>query len=380
MNIEYYIKNKFKNNKKFLDLINNHYLFDCVNNKAIINLNIKNAEKYFNIILPEWQRENYNDKINDIINFQIKTYEKTNKFMFINNIVIDYCIENDTFYLIDGQHRYKAAIELAKEYNQINIWFEFILSNNLTEVKEHFELINKHTLQPEKISNITKKIFDYYQNKYKKIFKSDVKTTKKPYILSNVFISAISYLIDELNKKYNKQHTFDEIITIINNKNNICSNYTLNDWKLIKDLKNLESIIDIADKNKFYLGVYTQSKKEYTYKWIQEILEYHETKQPKQTTQPMKKQKIPPMKKQKIWEYWKGNVNKANCHCCRISIIYSTSYHCGHIIAESDGGTTDINNLRPICQSCNSSMNNMNMIEYMNNNYKENLSYIDSKK
>lgn len=377
MNIETYIHNKFKNNKKILDLINNHYLFDCVNNKAIINLNIKNAKTYFNIILPEWQRENYNDKINDIINFQIKTYEKTNKFMFINNIVIDYCIDDDNFYLIDGQHRYKAAIELAKKYNKINIWFEFILSNNLSEVKEHFELINKHTLQPEKISDITKKIFNYYQNNYKKIFKSDVKTTKKPYILSNIFISAISYLIDELNKKYNKQHTFDEIITIINNKNIICSKYTLNDWKKIKDLKNLESIIDIADKNKFYLGIYTQSKKEYTYKWIQEILEYHEVKQ---IIQPIKKQKIPPMKKQEIWEYWKGNVNKAKCHCCRISIIYSTSYHCGHIIAESEGGTTDIDNLRPICQSCNSSMNNTNMIKYMNDNYRENLSYIYSKK
>ena len=376
MNIDNYIHNKFKNNKELYDLINNHYLFDCVNNKAIINLNIKNA-KCFNIKTPEWQRETYNDKINDIIKFQIKTYEKTKNFMFINNIVIDYCIKDNSFYLIDGQHRYKAAIELANKHNyQINIWFEFILSNNLSEVKEHFDLINKHTLQPEKISDITKKLFDYYQNKYKKIFKSDVKTTKKPYILSNVFISAISYLIDELNKKHNKQHTFDEIITIINNKNIICSKYTLNDWKQIKDLKNLESIIDIADKNKFYLGIYTQSKKEYTYKWIQEILEYHEEKQ---KIPPIKKQKIPPIKKQEIWEYWKGNVSKSNCHCCRKITIYSNSYHCGHVIAESNGGTLDIENLRPICQSCNSSMNNKNMIDYMNIHYKENVSHFYSK-
>ena len=372
MNIENYIQNKLNINKDNYNSIIKCYLFDNDNNKAIINLNIKNAD-YFNIKTPEWQREKYNDKITDIINFQIKTYEKTKKFMFINNIVIDYCIEDDTYYLIDGQHRYKAATELANTYNyQINIWFEFILSNNLSEVKEHFQLINKHTLQPENVSDIAKKIFNYYQNKYIKIFKSTL-TVKKPYIQSNAFETAISYLIDQLNKKYNKEHTTDEIIKKINDKNEICSNYKLEDWKNIKNIKNLKSIINIANENQLFLGIYTQSKKDYKYKWIQEILELGDIKQIKQI-----KQKIPPMKKQKIWEHWKGNVNKAKCHCCRLTTIYSNSYHCGHIQAESSGGTMAIDNLRPICQSCNSSMNNKNMIDYMTDNYKQNILYIHS--
>lgn len=376
MNIENYIQNKLNINKDNYKSIIKLYLFDNDNNKAIINLNIKNAH-FLNIKTPEWQRETYNDKITDIINFQIKTYEKTNKFMFINNIVIDYCIEDDTFYLIDGQHRYNAAIELDKSYDvHINIWFEFILSRDLTEVKEHFDLINKHTLQPENVSDITKKIFNYYQNKYIKIFKS-TQTTKKPYIQSNAFERAVTYLIDELNKKYNREHSIEEIKTIINNKNDKCSKYTLDKWKKIKDLKNLKSIIDIADENKFYLGIYTQSKKDYTYKWILEILENNEIKNEFQN--PVKKKKIPPMKKQQVWDYWKCGVNKSKCHCCRIATIYYNSYHCGHVIAESNGGTLDIENLRPICQSCNSSMNNKNMIDYMNINYKENLSHFYSK-
>jgi len=370
MNIENYIQNKLKENIKNYESIIKLFLFDNDNNKAILNLNIKNA-KYFNFIKPEWQREDYNDKILDIKNFQIKMYKKTNKCMFINNIVIDYCIEDQTFYLIDGQHRYKAAIELAYNYNyKINLWFEFILSENVNEVKEHFDLINKHTLQPENVSNIAKQIFKYYDNKHPKIFKS-IQTIKKPYIQANFFESAISYLIDELNKKYNKEHTYEEILTVVNNKNIICSRYNLDDWKKIKDIKNLNSIIEIASENKFFLGIYTQRKKEYKYEWIQDILEYRDNKS--------KKIIIPPMKKQEVWEYWKGNVNKAKCHCCRIATLFSNAYHCGHIKAESNGGDLSIENLRPICQSCNSSMNNKNMIDYMNINYKKNISMINFK-
>ena len=41
------------------------------------------------------------------------------------------------------------------------------------------------------------------------------------------------------------------------------------------------------------------------------------------------------------------------------------SFHCGHIIAVSKGGDTTCDNLKPICQSCNSSMGNMNMNNFI---------------
>ena len=37
------------------------------------------------------------------------------------------------------------------------------------------------------------------------------------------------------------------------------------------------------------------------------------------------------------------------------------SFHCGHVIAEKNGGSIEITNLRPICQICNSSMGTTNM-------------------
>jgi hypothetical protein len=37
----------------------------------------------------------------------------------------------------------------------------------------------------------------------------------------------------------------------------------------------------------------------------------------------------------------------------------------GHLKARKNGGTDDISNLRPICQSCNSSLRDMNVDEFM---------------
>jgi HNH endonuclease len=52
--------------------------------------------------------------------------------------------------------------------------------------------------------------------------------------------------------------------------------------------------------------------------------------------------------------------------CCgerEISLL--GEWECGHIIASSMGGLTTINNLRPLCGSCNRSMGIENMKTYM---------------
>ena len=40
-------------------------------------------------------------------------------------------------------------------------------------------------------------------------------------------------------------------------------------------------------------------------------------------------------------------------------------FPCGHIIAEANGGLLKLDNLKPVCVSCNSSMGTQNMDEYI---------------
>lgn len=78
------------------------------------------------------------------------------------------------------------------------------------------------------------------------------------------------------------------------------------------------------------------------------------------------KKSIPVTLKRKVWNKYIGEeIGKATCLCCKLSTITQLSFHCGHIIAESKGGKLKMDNLKPICQSCNSSMGSMDMNEYM---------------
>lgn len=75
---------------------------------------------------------------------------------------------------------------------------------------------------------------------------------------------------------------------------------------------------------------------------------------------------IPLSLKKMVWDHHIGmNFGKVNCPVCKTQPIFQISFHCGHIIAKRNGGLNTVENLKPICQSCNSSMGTTNMNEFM---------------
>ena len=79
-----------------------------------------------------------------------------------------------------------------------------------------------------------------------------------------------------------------------------------------------------------------------------------------------KKKHIPSTLKRMVWdEYIGANIGTAKCMCCKIQDIRQIEFTCGHIIAEKEGGETNLKNLRPICSKCNLSMRIVNMTEFM---------------
>lgn len=79
-----------------------------------------------------------------------------------------------------------------------------------------------------------------------------------------------------------------------------------------------------------------------------------------------KKNQIPSVVKQLVWDKYIGEyIGKTKCYCCKLVDIKQSSFYCGHVVAEKNGGTMEIDNLRPICKTCNSSMGTTNMHEFM---------------
>ena len=89
-------------------------------------------------------------------------------------------------------------------------------------------------------------------------------------------------------------------------------------------------------------------------------------KEPKAKPVKEPKKSIPSSVKKLVWNTNLGEeVGKAKCYSCKSTDITQTSFHCGHVIAESKGGQTIVSNLKPICQNCNSSMGTTDMNEFM---------------
>ena len=78
------------------------------------------------------------------------------------------------------------------------------------------------------------------------------------------------------------------------------------------------------------------------------------------------KEKIPKGIRKAVWNIYIGRDQiNAECYVGCAGLISMDNFQCGHIQAESKGGDTDIDNLRPICDTCNQSMGTENMLDYM---------------
>ena len=67
-----------------------------------------------------------------------------------------------------------------------------------------------------------------------------------------------------------------------------------------------------------------------------------------------------------VWAFHlDSEIMKHKCLCCRTMCMTFHNFHMGHIVSRADGGTMEIQNLRPICQTCNQGMKTKNMKVYI---------------
>jgi 5-methylcytosine-specific restriction endonuclease McrA len=69
-----------------------------------------------------------------------------------------------------------------------------------------------------------------------------------------------------------------------------------------------------------------------------------------------------------VWLKYIGKHMEAKCYAGCGDIINCFNFDCGHVIAHSKGGLTTLDNLRPICRGCNSSMGTQDMNEFIKEN------------
>ena len=217
-----------------------------------------------------------------------------------------------------------------------------------------------------KINNSSNRTRLYFRKIQLEIFLRWKKTTSNDY---NEDIMEFNNLVSKYQVNYSNYIDLFQIISLLCNINNdsileiiLFYEKLLKKYEKYDKLKNkLSSKNSKKDESKKDESKKDESKKDESNK--DESKKDESKKDEKKVKKP--KEKIPVSVKNTLWSLHFPNVLEGKCKCCQTETITRNNFDCGHIISEKNGGEIKLENLKPICRSCNSSMGVMNMNEYM---------------
>ncbi len=318
--------------------INNQYEIIINSKKKMLYIPFEELRRIYKPQTPFIQRDCILERVEKFAIILNNYYEEYNLVHDLNTIHIGKL--DNKYYLIDGQHRYRAYAQFWVETNiNFNVLVMIYETDSNEEFRQIFRELNDNYITNELIleeSEIDKKetIKKYILEKYPKYI-SKAENPRSPNIRSD------SLIFDLINKFQNK--TSKEIIESFEEMNKKMGEY-------IRENDN-DYYIKVIEKNTNNNNLF--------YGYI-----FHQKNECVLNKDPRKK--IPQSARNTLFESKFGNeLNKGKCFVCKRDIV-KDNFHCGHKISVKNGGTDQISNLECICVSCNLSMGSMNMDEYIN--------------
>tara|TARA_Y100000389_G_scaffold86211_1_gene82937 strand:+ start:1418 stop:2512 length:1095 start_codon:yes stop_codon:yes gene_type:complete len=321
-----------------------------------------------NLIKPEIQRIINKCKVEEIVSFQLNLKKTYNRFNISPSGPINIYILDDKYFLLDGQHRVTVIGRLYRDYShEIKFFVKFTNVNSIEELEEHYKIINSNTPLPDfsNFQNINIKIPELVSARFQEVYPSiwsKNSRARRPHLYFNYFQEALAFICNELNIKDSK-----ELLGIVLDFNKILSGWDYSSFKVS------ENVYNSAKEKKIYLGLYSYENEKYVYWWAKKIVENRTGKTIKKMNKFSSKKGIPKKIKNDSWDRYIGrNVGIAPCICCRSEKIEQKKFTAGHIISEYNGGTITVDNIIPICDSCNLSMGTRNMDLFIKEHYPKN--------
>ena len=352
------------------------------------NSNIYTAFINGNILLqylkiPDIQREIVTERVIELKDKFESEYQTQGFYDFGLFLVCEY---DDNLYLLNGQHRYNALklineskpdilLPVRVEVRQTNFKNEMIkiwsASNDTRQVK----LVKNGTHQL--IINGLRK---HLNTKYSTYISSSLKP-HKPHFNLDILVEEIERL-DFITKS--GISTPEELINEVEKINNFYKEVSYqtelwdkNGWGVVKADDFLSKCRKKSQVNTLYIGIYQN------FEWLHRIIE-HLDKNIEYTDMPhylisAKSRKIKKKVIHQVWDKWNSfekikarNGEYSTCFVCWKQ-LEQENFQCGHIIPFFYGGDNVVDNLEPICSSCNSDMGIENLNTYKKRMFPHNM-------
>jgi hypothetical protein len=327
-------------------------LIDKINDGTIICQNYKNK-------LDE-------NKINEMSKTFIDARTKYNENIFALEEFKICCIDieensKSCMVLVDGIHRIKAIEKLLKDGIE-NIGNMIYLQKNCDNFRDYKNFVSMINITDTNKIPCYKEIQNIYNDKSMNKLKLELKELCK-----NAF-----------RKNHPKYYDLDEYLKLFNKVNLVGTNFIdkhnqINIKNILKYLKELNNKIkneyndDLMSKhtNNFVnkTGIFLTLKRVN----IPELIKDPNAQVLINCETTPKRPSISKTLRLQVWKRRFPNSLEGRCYCCKdtmISFGTTNSFHCGHIVAHSLGGATDVNNLEPICQGCNADMGTRNLNDF----------------
>jgi hypothetical protein len=313
-----------------------------------------NYVKNLNICMPDCQRYVDNIHVNSVLQFQLDHFKQYGYFFFTNTIILAEL--DNTYYIIDGQHRLKC-LELLENLGHKDIPIILVICrvSSIKELDDKYIAINKNKPVPLPIiitdwKKFGKHVEIYFYMNYQKYF-SDSTRPNTPNFNIQLLIKYINENNIAIKIKYDYEKFIDEIEAL-----NLYYLQTY-DTTLIKyHSKNICTKISIATAKQphksLILGIFKH------FEWVDRIVYKITTATPYENMEHMPVDYRVKIKTKLRREVWNKRFNKyitGECYVCSESIDYD-NFQCGHITSVFYGGKSVLNNLEPICGKCNINM------------------------
>jgi hypothetical protein len=322
----------------------------------------------------------HRDRVEEIVKF-VEDEHNNHKKKWEEIIVhwkLSVCKLQESYYIIDGNHRflsYKTLKEKYPEFPEISFSIENV--DSVEEVWNSFKNINKSIpvpeqyLDPLRLPSIETDIRDAIE-KFRKSNKRNIifKLSKKP-IQPNISSNEIS---DELVKyEFGKIMIYD----FLDKLNEFCKNslhLVEHKPESLKKAKTTNCYFGMFKKNKGFsfadiLKLYIeQVKDEYGIKLLKSTTSDKDEKECKSLIMSDKDLR------EQVWEKYNGESINGACFCCGITLKCLSCWHLGHIIPNKDGGKKTTDNIVPLCSTCNTLMSGNNLFDWIKEQELRNIS------